>query len=179
MKKILFSIIVLTAIICFCACGDVDNTEETIEETTTETAVVYSDNETINQFMTEYNSITESQFTDINDSSRDYNCYASSYGYWFEMRDLDDGSFEVLIDQTDEVFDEGMPGMKDAFHDTVKTLDPSLSDDEINGFYDELLQAEHMVEDEKIGNITVQYWPNTELSNGISRGHVDIIMEAK
>lgn len=177
MKKSIAIIASLIMVLCFCACGDTEESGEAVEETTEATVVYFEENDATNSFMMEYNAITESEFTDISSLYQGVECHASSYGYYFIITAPDDGTFEVRIEQTSDVFDKGMDGMKQPFHDAAKALDGSLSDDDINTFYDSLQQEEHLSEGNSLGKLNVTYKPDIELSQGLSRGYVEINVE--
>ena len=170
--KIIISILCVLSLIGLFNGGD--DTTSTDEPSS---VVYFEENDATNAFMTAYNAITDSPFTDIDSSSQGVECHASSYDYYFIITAPDDGSFRVRIDQTSDVFDEGMNGMKKPFHDTVKALDETLSDEEIDTFYDSFLQEERKGAGNSLGNLSVNYTPNIEMSNGMSRGYVEIKMK--
>ena len=167
------------------ACGstsDNDNisqssTEEnvTTEEATTEKSVTYADDEVVNQFITDYNSITQSAFSEISKGNIRTKYFANSYGYYCELLNSNaTNKINVTINETNENADLGVAGMRDVFHDVAITIDPSLSDDEVYTYFDELVSSEFMKEGDTLGSMVILYVPDKELSNGHSRGHIEI-----
>ncbi len=63
--------------------------------------------------------------------------------------------------------------MKTVFRNVVKTIDDSLSDQEINDFFDTIVKG-YQVEKQKLGKTKISYSPDVELSNGYSRGHITV-----
>lgn len=64
--------------------------------------------------------------------------------------------------------------MKEVFHDVAKSIDSSLSDDGINSYFDQLVSNTMMVENDTLGTIKVTFIPDAKLSNGYSRGHIEL-----
>lgn len=64
--------------------------------------------------------------------------------------------------------------MRDIFHDIVKTIDPSLTDEEIYKHFDDLVSGETMVCDDMFGTMLITFVPDKELISGYSRGHIEI-----
>ena len=83
----------------------------------------------------------------------------------------DTDKISVTINQTNENSESGVAGMKEVFHDIVKSIESSLSDDEINNYFDNLMSNEI-----KIGS-NLGALPDKELSNGHSRGHIKVIAQ--
>lgn len=137
------------------------------------TEASYADDVVVNQFITDYNATAESPISDISKGSikTEYNAY--SFGYYLDLIDSNDtGKITVTINETDDNASSGTIGMKDVFHAVAKVVDPSLTDDAINNYFDSLMDTNKMVENDTLGNIKVTFVPDAELSGGHSRGHI-------
>lgn len=173
MIKKVISIILLLCLFIFtfvsCSSEESSSEEAQTETQTEEKVVIFDKNETINDFFINYQELSNTEFKDIS-SNKDYNCYAENSGYYFEVRDLND-KVQVIVEQTDETSDKGIEGMKEVYFYTVKTLDNTLSDDEINNVFDSL--GEYKLE-ETLNTVNIVIYPDKELSGGYSPGHIDI-----
>lgn len=131
--------------------------------------------EVVNNFITEYNKYSESQFENIKKGNIRTKYHASSYGYYFELLHANDtDKINVTIEETNETADIGVAGMRDAFYCVVKAIEPSLSDDEIYTYFDQQMSNEYMVTDDLFSTMLVSYFPDKELSSGHSRGHIEV-----
>lgn len=88
----------------------------------------------------------------------------------------DTDKINVTINQTNENSESGVAGMKEVFHDIVKSIESSLSDDEINNYFDNLVSNETLT-DSKLGSLKIELVPDKELSNGHSRGYIKVIAQ--
>jgi len=88
----------------------------------------------------------------------------------------DTDKISVTINQTNENSESGVAGMKEVFHDIVKSIESSLSDDEINNYFDNLMSNE-IKTGSNLGTLKIEYIPDKELSNGHSRGHIKVIAQ--
>ena len=68
------------------------------------------------------------------------------------------------------------PTMKEVFHDIVKSISSSLSDDEIDNYFDNLMSNEIKI-GSNLGTLKIEYIPDKELINGYSRGHIKVIAQ--
>jgi len=66
--------------------------------------------------------------------------------------------------------------MKEVFHDIVKSIESSLSDDEIDSYFDNLIPNEIKI-GSNLGTFKIEYIPDKKLSNGHSRGHIKVIAQ--
>lgn len=149
--------------------------EKPVEEAIVEEEPVYADDKVVNQFIADYNAISQSEFTDIEKGSIRTKYFAYSYGYYCELLHANDtDKINVTINQTNDNADIGVAGMRDIFHDVAITIDPSLSDEEVYSYFDSLITNEYRVEDEVLGTMSIFFSPDKELSNGHSRGHIEI-----
>jgi hypothetical protein len=135
----------------------------------------YADDQIVNQFIIDYNATTASVLTDISNGNIKTKYYAYSFGYYLELLDANNtGKIVVTINETNDNANSGTAGMKNVFHDVAKVMDPSLSDDNINGYFDKLIGNAIMVENDVLGNIKVTFVPDKDLSSGHSRGHIEL-----
>lgn len=169
-NRIIISILIST-LLMFVLVG-CSSTSDSGTDTASEEEVKIVDNEKINDFMMKYNSISDTPFENADNSSRDYKASAECKGYAFTIEDLD-SEFRVTIDETNETADAGVTGMRDVFCYVVKSMDDTITDDEIYSWFDAQENAEHMVEDQ-LGSLAISYTPDMELSNGLNRGHITI-----
>ena len=85
------------------------------------------------------------------------------------MRDLTD-KLQVLINQTNETAQDGVAGIKKPFCDVVKTLDETISEEEMATFFDNISTGS--MAEEELGSLNVILFPDTDNS----RGHVEVIL---
>jgi hypothetical protein len=88
----------------------------------------------------------------------------------------DTDKINVTINQTNENSESGVAGMKEVFHDIVKSIESSLSDDEIDNYFDNLMSNE-IKTSSNLGTLKIEYIPDKELSNAYSRGHIKVIAQ--
>lgn len=194
MKKTL--ILAISAMIIFSGCGSssestaaeettveaeeeaaVTDTEEatpTTEQPAEEEAEKYVEDEVVNEFITNYNAISESPIEEISNGNIRTKFYVTSYGYYLELLHANDtDNMSIRITETNDTAEAGTLGMRDVFHDCIAAIDSSISDDDIYAYFDEMANNDHSA-DETIGGIKVLYFPDTELSSGHHRGNIQI-----
>lgn len=121
----------------------------------------YVDDEVVNEFIRAYNNISESPFTSIEKGNIRTKYFALSYGYYFELLNAaDTDEILVTIHETNENAALGIKGMRDAFRDSVKSIDATLSDEEINSYFDQYA-LEKRVEDRPFGKVLITFNPGT------------------
>ena len=187
--KSIFGIIFISFIL-LSACADKKdvktNSEASVEtknepskkETSSEkTNSKYVDDRIINEFINSYNQNSNSPLENIKKGNINIKYFASSYGYYLELLHANDtDKINVTINQTNENSESGVAGMKEVFHDIVKSIESSLSDDEINNYFDNLMSNE-IKTGSNLGTLKIEYIPDNELSNGYSRGHIKVIAQ--
>lgn len=135
-----------------------------------EEIIVYADDEVVNQFIIKYNKITMSPFSDIDKGNIKTKYYAHSYGYSCEL--LNSASTNkinvTIVSNKSKGLD--VAGMKDVFHDIVKAIDPSLSDEEIYNHFDELIEYGYLKEKDVLGSVIIDFVPDSNHW----RGHITI-----
>ena len=187
--KLIFGIIFISFIL-LSACAvkkDVKTNSEASVETKNEsskketssdkTNSKYVDDRIINEFINSYNQRSNSPLENIKKGNIKIKYFASSYGYYLELLHANDtDKINVTINQTNENSESGVVGMKEVFHDIVKSIESSLSDDEIDSYFDNLMSNE-IKTDSNLGTLKIEYIPDKELSNGHSRGHIKVITQ--
>ena len=148
---------------------ETENPEKTITK--------YVDDKVVNTFINDYNRKSNSSLEDIKKGNIKTKYFASSYGYYLELLHANDtNKINVTINQTNENSASGVAGMKEVFHDIVKSIESSLSDDEIDNYFDNLMSNE-IKTGSNLGTLKIEYIPDKELSNGHSRGHIKVIAQ--
>ena len=141
------------------------------------TVTKYVDDKVVNAFINDYNSISNSSLKDIKKGNIKTKYFATSYGYYLELLHANDtDKINVTINQTNENSASGVAGMKEVFRDIVKSIETSLTDDEINSYFDNLVSNE-AITDSNLASLIIKYVPDKELSYGHSRGHIKVIAQ--
>lgn len=138
--------------------------------------VLYEEDEVVNQFLTNYNAISNSPFEDLSRGNIRQKVHGHSYGYWCTLlHAADTNKILVTIDETDDNASVGVSGMRDVFRDVVVSIDPSLSDEEIYAYFDKMMELGGFKEEGPIlGNTEISYSPDVDLSWGRSRGYIKV-----
>lgn len=158
------------------------NVDETTESSKNESSVEkktpkFADDKVVNDFINNYNDISNSPLENIKKGNIKIKYFATSYGYYLELLHANDtDKINVTINQTNENSSSGVAGMKEVFHDIVKSIETSLSDDEVNNYFDNLVLNE-TITDSTLGSLKINYVPDKELSYGNSRGHIKVIAQ--
>ncbi|MFS9255881.1 hypothetical protein QM458_03380 [Streptococcus infantis] len=156
--------------------------DETTESSKNESSVEkktpkFADDKVVNDFINNYNDISNSPLENIKKGNIKIKYFATSYGYYLELLHANDtDKINVTINQTNENSSSGVAGMKEVFHDIVKSIETSLSDDEVNNYFDNLVLNE-TITDSTLGSLKISYVPDKELSYGNSRGHIKVIAQ--
>ena len=141
------------------------------------TVTKYVDDKVVNAFINDYNSKSNSSLEDIKKGNIKTKYFATSYGYYLELLHANDtDKINVTINQTNENSASGVAGMKEVFRDIVKSIETSLTDDEINSYFDNLVSNESIT-DSNLASLIIKYVPDKELSYGHSRGHIKVIAQ--
>ena len=178
-KIILFLItIVSLSLFVFVSCSNSETPEENNiedEEVVEEEQMLFEDNENVNEFFFNYQKLSNTEFKDYS-SSRKYTCSAENSGYWFSVSDFStNGTLEVRIEETNDTAEAGVPAMREVYYYTVKTLDNTLSDEDIYKIFDGRMNDEDEYKGEQtLSSLTILITPDMELSGGHNRGHIDI-----
>ena len=158
------------------------NVDETTESSKNESSVEkkttkFADDKVVNDFINNYNDISNSPLENIKKGNIKIKYSATSYGYYLELLHANDtDKINVTINQTNENSASGVAGMKEVFHDIIKSIESSLSDDEIDNYFDNLMSNE-IKTCFNLGTLKIEYIPDNELINGYSRGHIKVIAQ--
>ena len=134
-----------------------------------------ADDEVVNEFITAYNAISGSPITEVEDGNIRTKFFAYSYGYYLELLHANDtDKITVTISETNENASAGVAGMRDVFCDVICTIDPSVAADQASTFLDSLISGGVIADDQQIGTARVLFVPDAELSNGHSRGPIEV-----
>ncbi|MDO5015333.1 MAG: hypothetical protein Q4E28_05220 [Clostridia bacterium] len=151
------------------------NFETSVENTEKNIKNVYADDEVVNNFIIEYNKISKEPLKDIEKGNIRTKYFASNYGYFLEILHTNStDKVKVSINITNDTVKEGVVGMRDVFHNVVKAIEPSLSDDEIYAYFDNLVKNEHMITEDAFSTMEVTYVPDIY---GRSRGRIDVSVQ--
>lgn len=131
--------------------------------------------EVVKEFINNYNEYSESPFENTEKGNIRTKYYTHSYGYRFELLHASDtDKINVTIEPATST---GVVGMKDAFYGVVKAIEPSLPDDDIYTYFDQLVSNEYMVTDDPFSTMLIYYFPDKELSSGYSWGHIEVVSQ--
>ena len=129
----------------------------------------------VNEFIASYNAISASPIESTEQGNIRTKYFTYSYGYYLELLHANDtDKIVVKINETNENADVGVPGMRDVFHDAAKAIDPSLTDDDIYGFFDRACEDPANRGDQVLGSIAIFWSHDVDLSSGHSRGRIDL-----
>lgn len=178
LKIILIIIGVLLIIGAIQSCTNKDKPEESTiteqeqsEETKEESKVLFEDDDIVNDFFVKYEELSNTEFKDFS-SGREYKCSAENSGYWFEVGHYTPtNQLGIMITQTNDTAEAGVEGMRDVFYYTVKTLDNTLSDEEIYEVFDNREDKQYKA---TLNSLAIEIYPDLELSSGHSRGNIQI-----
>ena len=155
-----------------------ENDEETAPEIQEEPAVIYADDGVVNRFISEFNEKTAYEMTDISKGNIRTKFFAYANDCYIEMINANDAAaecFSISINGGKEISERDK--MFNVFAETLKVLDPLLTDDTISEAVEHLKSEQYMVNDYKISDtVTVEnYVPIVELSYGKSPCRIDVI----
>lgn len=149
--------------------------ESRVSEEATEPPIVFAEDIVVNKFIADYNALTNSQFSNISKGNIRTKYFAYSYGYRCELLNAaDTKKICITINETNDNANVGISGMREVFHDVVKTIDLSLTDEEIYKHFDDLIAGETTVSDDVFGTMIITFVPDKELTSGYSRGHIQV-----
>lgn len=184
MKKV-----ILVAVSCLILCGgcsspdtpepqpaetenDIIEVTETPEPVETQETVYAKDN-VINGFIKTFNESKDYGFEDIKETSKRNHYTAYLGGYYIDLENLSE-KLRVSINETNDNYEADVNGMRDIFIDLVSVMDASIPSDEIISFIDGIISGSGNALNTQLGGLTISVYKNQELSNGLSRGHIQI-----
>lgn len=83
------------------------------------------------------------------------------------MFGIDDESVRIMIQETNETAEAGVPGMKCVFRDCLKAFGDTRPDEEIDVYFDSMFNEKKFTDE--INGIKFEVHPDAELSYGHSR----------
>lgn len=175
-KPVIILIIIVGIVLTLSQSCNINNKNKSSMKTIDNQEKQIVKNKIINEFITKYNSLSESPITDIEKGNIRIKYFGRSYNYYLEMLDIKDtktAEIEITIFETDENAELGVKGMKNVFHDIMKACINDSSDEEINNCFDELINNQ-VIANKTYKNVDIEFVPDIELSNGLSRGHIKI-----
>ena len=155
-----------------------ESNEETAPEVPEEPAVIYAEDEVVNRFISEFNEKTKYEMTDISIGNIRTKFFVYANNCYIEMINANDAAAECFsisinggkeISERDEMFD--------VFAETIKVLDPSVTEEKITEVVNYLKAEQYMVSAYVVSDkVTVEtYVPIVELSYGKSDCRIDVI----
>lgn len=155
-----------------------ESTEETVPEVQEEPATIYAEDEVVNRFISEFNEKNKYEITDISKGNIRTKFFAFANDCYIEMINANDAvaeCFSISINGGKEISERDK--MFDVFAETIKVLDPSVTEEKIAEVVNYLEAEQYMVSDYVISDkVTVEtYVPIVELSYGKSDCRIDVI----
>lgn len=188
--KLTKKILILLCILTFVACNsskineeskdqkdikEINSNQNLSEDKNKDEKLNYAEDEVVNNFIENYNSFSNSPIDNIEKGNIRTKYFGETFGYFIEMINSNDtNKISVTINKTNENANIGMDGMKEVFHDVIKTIIGNISDEDINSYFDKLVSNEYMLTEEAFDNLEITFFPDKELSKGQSRGHIEI-----
>ena len=160
-----------------------DNAPDTTVDNTTDTSntetspIVYAEDEVVNRFITEFNSNSIYEITDISKGNIRTKYFGYANGRYLEMINANGTgaeAFSLTINGGQEANDKQT--MYEVFREAVKILEPSITDKMIDTALAEFDNKDVLIEGYALGNsITITYVPTKELSYGKTSCRIDIL----
>lgn len=145
-------------------------------ELPTEEATIYAKDDVVNRFITEFNSMSSMEITDISQGNIHTKYFGYANGRYLEMINANDAvaeSFCLTINGGQEPVDK--QAMYEVFREAVKILDPTITDEMIDSALTEFDTKNVLIEGYVIGdNMIITYVPTKELSYGKNSCKIDI-----
>ncbi len=129
----------------------------------------YVDDKIVNSFINSYNSIADSELTNISKGNIRTKYFADYKGFYLELIHPNaTDAISVTISETNDTSENGVKGMDSTFKYVVKAIDPSLTDSTIDNFFQNITNGYQT--SEYLGNLLVSFSPDTDQY----RGHITI-----
>lgn len=140
-------------------------------------SIAYAEDEVVNRFITEFNSNSTYEITDISKGNIRTKYFGYANGRYLEMINANDAgaaAFCLTINGGQEVSDKQT--MYDVFREAIKILDPSITDETIDTALAEFDNKDVLIEGYILGDsITITYVPTKELSYGKTSCRLDVL----
>lgn len=152
--------------------------EDTTPEVIEEPAVIYAEDDVVNRFISEFNEKTKYEMTDISKGNIRTKFFAYANDCYIEMINANDAAaecFSISINGGKETSERDK--MFEVFSETIKVLDPSVTEERIAEVVNYLKAEQYMVNAYVVSDkVTVEtYVPIVELSYGKSDCRIDVI----
>lgn len=152
--------------------------EQATDTSGTETiSIAYAEDEVVNRFITEFNSNSKYEITDISKGNIRTKYFGSVNGRYLEMINANDAyaaAFCLTINGGQEVSDKQT--MYEVAREAIKVLDPSITDEMIDTALAEFDNKDVLIEGYILGDsITITYVPIKELSYGKTSCRLDVV----
>ena len=152
--------------------------EETEVVTPAESEMVYAEDAVVNRFISEFNEKTKYEMTDILKGNIRTKFFAYANDCYIEMINAYGAAaecFSISINGGKEISDRDK--MFDVFAETIKVLDPSVTEEKIAEVVNYLKTEQYMVSAYVVSDkvIVQTYVPIVELSYGKSSCGIDVI----
>ncbi len=152
------------------------NAENDNKEEKSDSETNYAEDELVDKFITDYNSIAKYEITDIEKGNIRTKYFGVTNGCYTEMINSTGaaaGYFWVSIGcgTTDDMTDK----MIEVFPDVIRALDSSVSDDEIQNVISEISETNKLVDNTTIGkSINLKFYPFVEDLKGTAKFRMEI-----
>lgn len=160
MKKIILIILILFV---FAGCSSNNNQDivvEQQEEEIIEEQPKYAADEVVNNFITKFNELTNDGMFDIekgNIRTKYYGCYDK---YYIEMIDsAKTNKIYITIQPINEYRNDGIETMKDVFVIAISSINPSISNKDIEKYFDEAINNIGFGYNTELDNILCTFYP--------------------
>jgi len=149
--------------------NSVEGTDNTLSGETDE--VLYAEDDVVNKFITDYNSITSSPITDIKKGNIRTKYFFTTYGFNVEIINATKAAAGYTTVSINGNMAAHVPEMRDVFHDIVKTFEPNLTDEQIYTFFDERTVEGNCAKDTPLGTVVCSVFLT---GNASGNGRIDI-----
>lgn len=158
---------------------EMEDTATTVSVESKDNNIVYAEDEVVNRFITEFNSSSSFEITDISKGNIRTKYFGHVNNRYLEMINANDAgaaSFCLTINGGQKESDK--QEMLAVFRESVKVFDPSISDEESNAAINDFVGNDVLVEGYAIGShIIITYVPSKELSWGTSKCRIDMAVD--
>lgn len=191
MKKLLYVLTVSLLLFSISACTGTNEYDADMENSTVvqqkvdnersedvAPAIVYAEDDVVNRFISEFNEKTEYEMTDIRKGNIRTKFFAFANDCYIEMINANEAAaecFSISINGGKEISERDK--MFEVFAETIKVLDPSVTEEKIAEVVSYLKAEQYMVNAYAVSDkVTVAtYVPIVELSYGKSDCRIDVV----
>ena len=180
-KKYLLSILVLFSLFLDTGCEETKISEETNKQTIQETTEEikenkYAEDDTVNKFITLYNSSSSNRMEQIEKGNIRTKYYGHILGHSVEMINANSataGYFSISINGSNVESDEDI--IIEIYKDIVRIVDNSISDEKVEESANMMKNSSTMIENYEVTeNIKITYIPVIQLSKNKTNCRIDV-----